>query len=87
MLLFLRLRLGTRIGRLCLPAKLAAKPRKYRSQVLPGSESGRNFAYSDRLLAPSSKEGEGEPNRVLAPLPLWEKGIARWAFKKGLRAG
>jgi signal peptidase I len=37
--------------RLCLPAQLVAKPRKCRSQVEPGSESGRNFAYSDRLLA------------------------------------
>jgi hypothetical protein len=48
---FLRLRLGTRIGRLGLPAKLPAKPRQCRSQIEPGSASGRNFAYSDRLLA------------------------------------
>jgi hypothetical protein len=47
---FRRLRLGKPIGRLCLPAQLAAKPRKCCSQVEPGSESGRNFAYSDRLL-------------------------------------
>jgi hypothetical protein len=38
MLSFLRLRLGTRIGRLCLPTKLAAEPLEDHSQVEPGSE-------------------------------------------------
>jgi hypothetical protein len=35
---FLRLRLGTRMGRLGLPPKLAAEPLEGHSQVEPGSE-------------------------------------------------
>jgi hypothetical protein len=50
MLSFLRLRLGTRIGRLCLPTKLAAEPLEDHSQVELGSEWVKNFADSDRLL-------------------------------------
>jgi hypothetical protein len=38
MLSFLRLRLGTRMGRLCLPTKLAAEPLEDHSQVEPGIE-------------------------------------------------
>jgi hypothetical protein len=49
MLSFLRLHLGTRLGRLGLPAQLEAKPQKCRSQVRPGSESGLNLAYLEIL--------------------------------------